>query len=208
MGDEPTPAERPAARSAHEPRHGAATWIATLYDELREVAAIYCSRERRDNTLQPTALLHEVYLKLEKRVGLTWDHATQFRAVAATAMRQILVDSARARLTEKRGGGCVRTLLEPDDAIAETPEVDLLDLESALQELASLDERKFRVVELRFFGGLTSDQAAEALSIAPKTAEADWYVARAWLRKRLRDRSSRSEERPAGGECGRNSEKS
>ncbi len=193
MGRKPPPGQPPGPSDATDASHGAATWIAALYQELRNVAAIYCGRERSDNTLQPTALLHEVYLKLANQVGGAWNDATHFRAVSATAMRQILVDRARARATDKRGGGRLRAMLDEDVAVAEAPDLDLLDLDAALKELALLDDRKHRVVELRFFGGFTCRQAAEVLSISPKTAEADWYFARAWLRKRLREEEARIE---------------
>jgi RNA polymerase sigma factor (TIGR02999 family) len=195
-----------ASRDAPPPRdatatatHGAATWVADLYEELRQVAGAYCGREASDQTLQPTALVHEVYLKLQKPGNGAWKNATHFRAVAASAMRQILVDRARARATLKRGGGRLRALLDDNAAVTDAADVDLLDLDVVLEELAHLDERKYRVVEMRFFGGLTTRQAADALSISPKTAEADWYMARAWLRKRLREQECRGARgRPPG----------
>ncbi len=201
MGVEP---DSPGGQSGHavagSAGHGAATWITELYEELHQLAVAYCGRESSGQTLQPTALLHEVYLKLEKQVGGVWETATHFRAVAASAMRQILVDRARARATLKRGGGRLRAVLDEVAAVSDAADVDLLDLDSALVELARLDERKYRVVELRFFGGLTCHQAAEVLSIAPKTAEADWYFARAWLRKRLREQEAGSESGAQPGE--------
>ncbi len=165
----------------------AAAWMSLIYDELHRLAADYLNRERRGHTLQPTELIHEAYLKLAERTPGVWRDAAHFRAVAAGAMRQILIDHARRRATQKHGGGRLRTTLGA--AEAEVPvEVDLLELEEALEELSRLDGRKSRVVELRFFAGMTCAEAAAVLSIAPKTAEADWYMARAWLKHRLKRR--------------------
>ena len=158
-----------------------------LHGELRELAAALLRRERRDHTLQPTALVHEAYLRLGERLGPSWreQHGeSAFRALAATAMRRILVDHARAHAADKRGGGWLR--VELPEATVEAPEpVELLALHEALEALAALDPRKARVVELRFFGGLTGDEVAEALGVARSTSEADWFMARAWLRQRL-----------------------
>lgn len=153
------------------------------YEELRRIAKFYLGKERRGHTLQPTELVHEAYLKLSRRTGIS--SSSHFAAVAAQAMRQILVDYARRRATAKRGGNWLRVTLS--EAVSENGEqdVDLLVLEDALNELAELRERCSRVVELRFFGGLTCEEAANVLEISPKTAEADWYFARAWLRRRL-----------------------
>jgi len=159
-----------------------------VYAELKRLAAFHLQRERADHTLQPTALVHEAYMKLAGRVNAA-DNAAQsqneFRALASHAMRQILVDHARKRNTDKRGGSWLRITL--DDAVGEDHdrELDLLALDEAMEGLAKLDARKCRVVELRFFGGLTCEEAAKELRISPKTAEADWYMARAWLRSKL-----------------------
>lgn len=154
------------------------------YEALRGLAAAYLSRERGDHTLQPTALVHEAYIKLAGGAS-DFKSQTHFQAVAANAMRQILVDHARARATHKRGGGWLRVTLSEEAAARPGPEVDLLALHEALLELARFDERKARVVELRFVGGLSCAEAAEEVGVSPKTAEADWYFARAWLRDRL-----------------------
>ncbi len=163
------------------------TLSATLHGELRDLAAALLRRERRDHTLQPTALVHEAYLRLGDRLGIAWrseNGEAAFRALAATAMRRILVDHARAHTADKRGGGWIR--LDLPEASLEAPEpIELLALHEALESLAALDERKARVVELRFFGGLTGDEIADALGVARSTSEADWFFARAWLRKRL-----------------------
>ena len=152
-----------------------------VYEDLRRIAGDYLRRERADHTLQPTALVHEAYLKVARRDE--WKSATHFRAVASSAMRQILVDHARRRGRLKRRGK--RVLLTTTIAIELDRDVDVLALDEALRDLARFDERKSRIVELRFFGGLTARESAEVLGIAQKTAEADWYFARAWLHERL-----------------------
>lgn len=156
------------------------------YEALRGLAAAYLHRERRDHSLQPTALVHEAYIKLVKAGNESqWQSKTHFQAVAARAMRQILVDHARSRATGKRGGDFLRITLSPDLVSTAAADVDVMALDDAMRELAQVDERKARVVELRFFGGLTCTEAAHQLGIAPKTAEADWYLARAWLHSKL-----------------------
>ncbi|MGI9015154.1 MAG: ECF-type sigma factor [Phycisphaerales bacterium] len=156
------------------------------YATLHNLAAGYLRNERIGHTLQPTALVHEAFLKLEaSEQEQHWKSVTHFQAVAATVMRQILVDHARARKTQKRGGDWLRVTMTPDVSIDDSDSLNLLALDEALHELEQHDARKCRVVELRFFGGLTSAEAAQHLGIATKTADADWYFARAWLRKRL-----------------------
>lgn len=156
--------------------------LASAYEALRGIAASYLHNERINHTLQPTALVHEAYVKL---AGGNWRSDTHFRAVASNAMRQILVDHARARGAQKRGGGWLKVTLSGDAGATPGIDIDLLALDEALNELAQLDERKAKVVELRFFGGLSYAESACELGISPKTAEADWYFARAWLRDRL-----------------------
>jgi RNA polymerase sigma factor (TIGR02999 family) len=182
--------EAACALPANAPPFGesgpAAAWTAELCEQLRGLAAGYLARERADHTLLPTALVNEAYIKLARAAGGPWRDANHFRAVAAAAMRQILVDHARRRAANKRGGDRLRTTLD-DDALSTTAaSADVLDLHEALDELAQLDQRKARVVELRFFGGMTCEEAAATLSVSPKTAEADWYMARAWMRLRIR----------------------
>jgi RNA polymerase sigma factor (TIGR02999 family) len=171
--------------AARGDRAASAELLAQVYDELRNLAAALLRRERGDHTLQPTALVHEAYLKLIGGASIDWQNQAHFRAVAASAMRQILTDHARRRNSEKRGGGWLRVTLDEPVAPMENREVDMIALDEALSELSRLDERKSRVVELRFFGGLTCAEAAETLAVSPKTAESDWYMARAWLRQRL-----------------------
>jgi RNA polymerase sigma factor (TIGR02999 family) len=163
---------------------GSGGLLARLYDELHMLAARYMSQERLNHTLQPTALVHEAVLRLG---GTNWDSSIELRAAAANAMRKILIDHARRHGAAKRGGENVRITLAPDLAVWATSEVELIDVDEAMEDLRGVDERKCRIVELRFFGGLTCAEAATVLGIAPKTAEADWYFARAWLRQRLAD---------------------
>jgi RNA polymerase sigma factor (TIGR02999 family) len=154
-----------------------------VYDELRRRAAAYLRRERRGHTLRPTDLVHEAYLRLgEQNAGFR--NREQFFGVASSLMRRILVDHARARATGKRGGGLHVTLVE--DVMAPAPEQpDLLELDAALDELAALDARQVQLVELRFFGGLTTAEAAHALDISLATANREWACAKAWLFRRL-----------------------
>ncbi len=160
--------------------------LADVYGDLRQIAAEYLRRERPDHTLQPTALVHEAYLKLAD--SGQWKSAAHFRAVASRAMRQILVDHARMRGRLKRGGQHERVMLTTGVALGMDRDLDVLALDEALSALAGYDERKAQVVELRFFGGLSARESAKTLGIAQKTAESDWYFARAWLHERLSQR--------------------
>jgi RNA polymerase sigma factor (TIGR02999 family) len=161
-------------------------FMQTAYDALRGLAAAYLHRERDNHTLQPTALVHEAYVKLAKADGGSdWKSRTHFQAVAANSMRQILVDHARRRASLKRGGDWARITLSAAQLSDGSDDVDVVALDDAMRELAALDSRKMRVVELRFFGGMTCVEAAAELGVSPKTAEADWYFARAWLRDKL-----------------------
>ncbi len=158
-----------------------------LYATLRGLAAVILRSERANHSLQPTELVHEAYLKLARRdTAGRWKSQTHFQTVAAKVMRQILVDHARKRATQKRGGGRLRVTLAPHLAATPDRDIELIALDEALTKLAELDQRKAELVELRFFGGLTCAEAAAKFGVSPKTAEADWYFARAWLRDRLR----------------------
>lgn len=159
--------------------------VPIVYDELRRLAGAYLRRERVDHTLQPTALAHEAWLRLVDATRVAWRDRAQFLAIAARTMRQILVDHARAHQAQKRGGDAVRVTLSDTPAGVGRPDLDVLAVEEALQALAELDERKARVVELRFFGGLTETEAAHALGVSQTTVENDWRFARAWLSGRL-----------------------
>ncbi|MEC9372686.1 MAG: sigma-70 family RNA polymerase sigma factor [Planctomycetota bacterium] len=170
---------------------GDADAIETAYAELRRIAAAYLRNERVDHTLQPTALVHEAYLRLAESRSTRWSSAGEFRAMAAGAMRRILIDHARRRGAEKRGGGWLRVALNESLVGGPDSNVDIISLDEALSALAELDERKARVVELRFFGGMTLAEIADTIGISPKTVEADWYMARAWLYSRL-DRAEQS----------------
>jgi RNA polymerase sigma factor (TIGR02999 family) len=156
-----------------------------VYDELRGLAAAQLKRERAGHSLQPTALANEAYFKLVDTAKAGMQGRAHFFGVAARAMRQVLVEHARKKQAAKRGGDLQRVTLSIADAAGTEPLFDILDLEDALQELAKLDERKARVLELRFFAGLTMVEAATVLDVSPKTVEADWYMARAWLKTRL-----------------------
>ena len=156
-----------------------------VYQELRRRAATYLRRERAGHTLQPTALVHEAYLRLVDQVATPWQHRGQFFAIAALMMRRILVDRARARKMAKRSGRWARVTLVDDVAQTQAREVDVLDLDAALTELAAFDSRKSRVAELRFFTGLSLQETGEALNLSVATVEREWQAGRAWLYARL-----------------------
>lgn len=160
--------------------------IPLVYDELRRMADRYMRRERSDHTLQTTALVHEAYLKLVDQHSVTWQNRAHFFGVAAQVMRRVLVDHARGHIREKRGGGVVPVSL--DEAMVISPErsEEFLELDGALDRLAALDSRQAKIVELRFFGGLTVEETAEILGISPKTVKRDWAVAKAWLHGELK----------------------
>jgi RNA polymerase sigma factor (TIGR02999 family) len=158
--------------------------IDAVYNELRGLARGYLRRERADHSLAPTALVHEAYLKLIDQRQVRWQNRAHFFAIAAHVMRRILVDHARTRGAAKRDGG-QRVPLQDVQAVMDPPEVDVLDLDAALDKLSSLDPRQSELVELRFFGGLTVDEAAAVMRIAPATVDRDWALARAWLFREL-----------------------
>lgn len=152
-----------------------------VYEELHRLAARYLRRERPDHTLQPTALVHEAYLRLINQRQADWRNRAQFMGLAASAMRRILVNHARDRAAAKRRGRREQVSISLLEAPSGGPEVELIALEQALERLAELDPRKARVVELRFFGGLTADEVAEVLEVSRATVEREWTFARAWL---------------------------
>ena len=156
-----------------------------VYDELKRQARKYLRRERVNHTLQPTALVHEAYLRLIDQTGLTAETRTHFFAVAARLMRQILVDHARTRNAEKRGGAAERFSIEDIEILPDQSAADLLELDEALQRLEAIDERKCRVVDLRFFGGLSENEIAEVLGVSEKTVRRDWHFAKLWLFREL-----------------------
>ena len=155
-----------------------------VHDELHRIAAGYMRRERADHTLQPTALVNEAYLRLVDQRDVEWRDRAHFLGVAAQLMRMILVDHARARRAAKRAGG-ERVPLDETVLVGGERDVDLLALDEALERLAALDPRLGRVVELRYFGGLTTREAAEVLGISTATVEREWATARGWLRREL-----------------------
>ena len=161
-----------------------------VYAELRRLAGHYVRGERQDLTLQPTALVHEAYVRLLREANTSWRNRAHFCAIAANAMRQILVEQARAHRALKRGGDHLRVTLVDGAAEAPQDDPDVEALDQALEALAALEPRQARLVELRYFGGLTIDEAASELRVAPATAKRDWAVARAWLRRRLATGSS------------------
>ena len=156
-----------------------------VYQELRRRAAAHMRRERRDHSLQPTDLVHEAFLRLAGQDRMSWRNRGQFYGIATQMMRRILVDRARARRRSKRDGAWARVTLH--DAVAATPPpaVDVLDLDAALTDLAAFDERKARIAEMRFFGGLSVEETADAVGVSVATVERDWLAARAWLFKAL-----------------------
>lgn len=157
-----------------------------VYDELRRLARSYLQGERPDHTLQPTALVHEAYIRLVDWKKADWQSRGHFFSVAAQLMRNILVDHARKKNAEKHGGGLQRIDLDDSSGFSSDAGVDLLDLDEALNELVKLDERHAKMVELRFFAGLTLEQTAEALGVSSATVSRDWNFVRAWLYKRLK----------------------
>jgi RNA polymerase sigma factor (TIGR02999 family) len=154
-----------------------------VYAELRKIAHRYMNRERAGHTLQTTAVVHEAFLRLLGNPQENWQNRAHFYAIAAQMMRRILVDYARANLRAKRGGETIRVALEDVDAPVTEPALDpdLIALDAALEKLAEIDPRRGRVVELRFFGGLSVEETAHVLQVAPDTVVRDWRVAKAWL---------------------------
>jgi RNA polymerase sigma-70 factor, ECF subfamily len=163
--------------------------IAAIYGELRRIARAHLRRERNDHTLQPTALVNEAFLRLVQHENCSWENRTHFFAVASTMMRRVLVDYARSRNRAKRGGGEVVAELREEMYFSEQKSTEILELDEALGRLSLLEPRQTRVVELRFFGGLTIDQSADVLGVSPRTVKNDWNVARAWLHRELKSKS-------------------
>ena len=169
------PGDRPAGKQL----------FAEVYAELRTLAARYLRRERKSHTLQPTALVHEAYLKLVGHTRVDWHGQGHFLGIAAQAMREILVDHARRHRAAKRGGNRHRIALD-DNAVTESSrEVDLLALEAALTKLAKLDPRQAKMIELRFFGGLAIAEVAKVMGMSKRSVEREWTMVRAWLRREL-----------------------
>lgn len=158
-----------------------------IYEDLRRLAIGHMRAERSGHTLQPTAVVHEAYLKLVNQRETDWKDRAHFFAVASRIIRRLLVDHAREREAAKRGGGAARVPLDDVDLSASMPDADLVALDEALTELNELSEQQARIVELRFFGGLTIEEIAESLGVGKRTVDREWQVARAWLYCRLAD---------------------
>ncbi len=156
-----------------------------VYDELRALAASHFQRERGDHTLQPTAVVHEAWMRLADLTRIDWQGRTHFLAVGAVQIRRVLVDHARRRDAAKRGGHWHQVTLGDELSPSGAGPVDLLALDEALTKLGATDQRQGRVVELRIFGGLTNEEAASVIGMSPRTAAGDWRMARAWLRREL-----------------------
>ena len=174
-------------------QHAAESLIPLVYGELRRLASAYLRRERADHTLQSTALVHEAFMRLVDQRGVHWKSRAHFYGIAAQMIRRILVDHARNRHAGKRGSGAVKLALDDARGLAVPQELNLLRLDDALNELAALDERQSRVVELRFFTGLSIEETAEVLKLSPATVKREWSSARAWLFREM----TRSEARDA-----------
>ena len=168
-----------------EDRQSVDSLLPLVYQELRRLAASYLRRERPGYTLQPTALVNEAYLRLLKDRPDRWQNRAHFCAIAAHSMRQILIERARARDAQKRGGERARVTLDEALVAGGDRSIDLVALDEALERLAALDPEQARLVELRFFGGLTVEETAEAMNISPATVKRHWTMARAWLAREL-----------------------
>jgi RNA polymerase sigma-70 factor (ECF subfamily) len=190
------------APSTHEVTHLLQAWSAgdeealekllpLVYEELHRSARRYMAGERSGHTLQTTALINEVYLRLAHFQQISWQNRTQFYGICAQLMRRILVDFARSRHSGKRGGDVCHLPLDEALIVSSEPRADLIALDEALKALASVDDRKRRVVELRFFGGLSVQETAEVLKISHETVMRDWRLAKVWLLRKLREENHR-----------------
>jgi len=166
-------------------RYATEKLLPLVYDELRRLASGYMRRERSDHTLQTTPLVHEAYLRLIDQTQVEWKDRVHFFGIAARLMRQILVDHARTRDAQKRGGDLTKLSLDEAVSFSKKRDIDLVELDDALLSLASFDEQQSRIVELRFFGGLTIEETAEVLRISPSTIKREWGLAKAWLRREI-----------------------
>jgi len=164
-----------------------------IYSELRQLARHYMSRERPGHTLQTTALVNEAYMRLVNRKGVHWQNRAHFFAIAAQLMRSILVDHARSHAYAKRGGGAHKIALDDAMAVSQQRAADVVALDDALKRLAEIDPQQSRIVELKFFGGLTIEETAEVLGLSPATIKREWSTAKAWLYHELSKSSERDE---------------
>jgi RNA polymerase sigma factor (TIGR02999 family) len=158
---------------------------AIVYSELHLMARRYMKSERPGNTLQTTALVNEVYLRLVDVKNIDWQHRAQFFAISAQMMRRILVDAARARGSHKRGGGAVKINIDETAVLSPEPDASIVELDKALEAFSRVAPRQAKVVELRYFGGLSEEQTAEALHISERSVRRDWQFAKAWLQREL-----------------------
>ncbi|MGA2534957.1 MAG: sigma-70 family RNA polymerase sigma factor [Terracidiphilus sp.] len=172
----------------HGDEGAASKLMPVVYNELRRLAGSYMRRERSDHTLQATALVHEAYIKLIDQRSVNWQSRAHFFGVSAQLMRRILIDHARGHTREKRGGDQKKVSLEDVVLFAERQADELLAVDDSLNALAKIDPRQARVVELRFFGGLSVEEAADVLGVSPKTIKREWSVAKAWLAADLKQR--------------------
>lgn len=161
-----------------------------VYDELHQRATSYMRQERHNHTLQPTALVHETYLKLVEQRGANFKNRAHFMAVAAKLMRRILIDHARSHLSTKRGGEQIPVSIEAAALVRTDTPAGMLAVDDALRKLEALDARQEQIVEMRFFGGLTVEETAEVLGVSARTVEREWTVARAWLYMQLREQET------------------
>lgn len=156
-----------------------------VYDELKRQARILMSRERANHTLQPTALVHEAFLRISQQTGIEWQNRSHFYGIASRLMRQILVDHARAHAAGKRGGDVIHFSIDDVQIPVEERAASILAIDEVLDRLAKLDEQQAKIVEMRFFGGMTNDEIAESLGISQRTVSRDWETARLWLYREL-----------------------
>ena len=163
------------------------TLLPLVYEELRKQAARYLRHERPGHTLQTTALIHEAYLKLVDQKNVHWQNRAHFFGIAAQLMRRILVDHARRKKRAKRGGSDIRVSFNDANLMGQTKDLDIVALDEALGRLAEIDQQQSRIVELRFFSGLTVEETAEVLAISPATVKRDWSMAKAWLHREISD---------------------
>lgn len=183
----------PSSDGVGQNPQGLAEVVPMLYAELRKLAASYLKRERGDHTLQTTALVHEAYLRMLNQKQVQWDNRQQFMGIAAQLMRRILVDHSRAHHAAKRGGYAEKVFLEEVAAVSAQPPADVIAVDEALTRLAEFDAPSARLVELRFFAGLTNEEAAQVLGISPRTVKRNWNVAKAWLARELRGKAGQDE---------------
>ena len=184
-----TPSSSNVTQMLHDWSHGDREvldkLVPVVFEELRRQAARYLKRERPGHTLQTTALIHEAYIRLIDQKNVHWQNRAHFYAISAKLMRRILVDHARSRQAAKRGGSDIKLPLEEAMNASEGREVDLVALDEALERLAAIDPQQSRVVELKFFSGMSVEETAEVLGVSTRTVKRDWNVAKAWLRRQI-----------------------